>query len=88
MKCRNLYRNEEKYNAYANRNRKKNYNKTSWSVNSNQRWTEDEIDIILTHEKSDFEIAQELGRSVQSIQIKRARLKNRKNDKRVDSEKE
>ena len=55
--------------------KKKNYNKTSWAPNAKQLWSAVDVSIIQGRRKTDYEISQEIGRSVQSIQQKRSRLK-------------
>lgn len=61
----------EKRNQY----RKKNYHKTLNLVTSEKtRWTQEEINIIMTSRLSDFEIAKQFNRSAQAIQVKRSRI--------------
>ena len=71
MNRKNHYRNLDKWRKACNRTRKRNYNKTSFAKNHNQRWTLQEIEIVMKHEITDFEISQKIGRSVQAIQVKR-----------------
>ena len=56
--------------------RKLNYNRGRRYSNSKKRkWRYDEINIILTSTDLDIDIAKQLKRSVQAIQIKRCRCK-------------
>jgi hypothetical protein len=60
------------------RNRMRNYAKTrggGLDHNRKIKYTLDECDRILAHSIPDRELAKQLGRSVQAIQITRARLK-------------
>lgn len=56
------------------KDKRKYYKKTAFAANHRQRFTEEEIQMIKDHTMTDTEIAKKLGRSVQSIQIKRSRL--------------
>lgn len=53
--------------------RRKYYRKTAFAANSRQRWTLKEIEMVLEHRVSDSELAAEIGRSVQAIQLVRHR---------------
>jgi hypothetical protein len=55
--------------------RKKYYNKTSWAVNSMNRYTEQELLLIWQHNITDTKLSKQIGRSVQSIQLQRTRMK-------------
>ena len=74
-KCRKQYKDLDKYIAYCNRHRKSNYLKGNFSDGNRKRYTQEEMELILDHSISDRELAKRLKRSVQAIQIKRARLK-------------
>lgn len=76
-KCRKTYKDMDKYNDYVNRNRKANYQKGNFSDGTARPYTLDEMELILEHSMSDRELAKLLKRSVQSIQIKRCRLKKK-----------
>lgn len=39
------------------------------------RWSWDDVDLIMKHEKTDVELSKQLGRSVQAIQVKRNKIK-------------
>ena len=54
---------------------KKYYNKTSNARNGRRRFTEQELVLIWQHNITDTELSERIGRSVQSIQIKRSRMK-------------
>lgn len=69
------YRNMEKYNEYAKRNRKKNYERGR-EGSKRHKWTEEEIRMIMDKNgMTDREIALKIKHSVLAIQIKRSRLR-------------
>ena len=47
-------------------------------------WTQEDLDLILNHEKTDAELRRLTGHSVRAIQIKRSRLKSRLQMRRED----
>lgn len=53
---------------------KKNMKKIIETKNKNQRWSKEEIQILLTSTITDIEIAKMLGRSIGAVQVKRLRL--------------
>ena len=57
---------------------KKYYARTAFSDNSWAKWSDEEIKLILERPVNDTELAYMLGRSVMSIQCKRALLKKQK----------
>lgn len=67
------YPDKEKARLLRNIYRKGNYAKTQGYPK--REWTLHEMDLILNSDKSDTELARELKRSVQAIQIKICRLK-------------
>lgn len=76
MKSLKLYRDKEKMLNYKKRCRKKNYSLGKQNEeNTGKPYTTKERKMILLHEKTDRELAQILGRSVQAIQIFRCRTK-------------
>ena len=78
-KCAKDYKDQAKRISYFNRNRKKNYNKTSFKYEK-RRWTEAEDQAVLAHEITDFELSSEICRSVQAIQLRRCRLNGKVNN--------
>lgn len=60
-------------NDYRNRHRKKNYSKGNFSDGSRKRWLDSELDMLYTSQLSDRDLAKQLKRSVQSIQVKRCK---------------
>ena len=78
MKQSNLWRlqHPQKRNEW----RKRNYSKTQNAKNSYKRWSQDEEELIVNSNLTDFELSQQMGRSVQSIQVRRCRLINIDND--------
>ncbi len=63
-------------------NNKKYYGRTAFAENRHERWTPEEIQMVLNHDISDHELAYKLGRSVMSIQCKRHFLKNKEENSR------
>ena len=55
---------------------KKYYNKTSNARNGKSRFTEQELLLIWQHNITDMELSKRIGRSVQSIQIARSRMRS------------
>ena len=78
------YRNPEKMKAYRNRARKRNYAK-GFVDSHHRKWTADEYSLILTSNKTDRELSQEINRSVVSIQVKRSKLNKIKNILKLDN---
>lgn len=68
---------ENKAREYRNRQRKNNYAKTQYNRHHRERWTEKEIDLVLKHDITDYELSKVLGRSVQAIQCQRVRWRLR-----------
>lgn len=56
-----------------NEERRKYYDKTSYAPKHGERWSDDEIKMVLRHEVSDTELSKMLGRSVRAIQIMRCK---------------
>lgn len=75
-KCRNEYKDENLYKAYAARNRQANYRRGNYRLdNKRHTYTEEELQEIMEHTKTDRELAEKFKVTVQSIQLKRWRLK-------------
>jgi hypothetical protein len=54
--------------------RKINYQKSrEYAVNNGSKWSDDDIETLLSWTRTDRELSQLIGRSVQSIQVKRGR---------------
>ena len=75
MKCKNDYRDMDKFREYRNRSKLRYYGKTKNARNRYQKWTEEETAMILAREHTDTELSKILGRSVMSIQVKRIKTK-------------
>ena len=60
--------------AKRNAARKRYYAKSQNAPNHKQRYTEDEVEMILKHEMPDSELAKRIGRSIQAIQGKRNKM--------------
>lgn len=71
------YKNIEKWRKTCHRQRLKYYRKTANAKNRGKRWTAEEIEMIMLHEHTDTIISKIIGRSVESIQIKRC-MENKK----------
>lgn len=67
------YKDKDKARKLRNKHRKRNYAKTQGYPK--REWTVKEMDLVLSSDKSDRELSLILNRSMQSIQIKRCRLK-------------
>lgn len=72
-----LYKDMEKWRATNNKYMKKYYGRTANASNGGNPWTEEEIEIVLKHEKTDTELSKILKRSVRAIQICRSRNKKK-----------
>ena len=60
----------------VNEQKKRNYKQTVRNAhNYKKQWTKEEEKMILDHNISDRELAEQLGRSVQAIQVRRSKLK-------------
>ena len=70
------YKDLSKWRATAKRQKERYYSPTQ-TGHGTPRWTYEEDCIVLLHEKTDNEIALEIGRSVAAIQKRRGTLKRR-----------
>lgn len=62
-----------------NEQKKRYYSKSALNAqNFKKQWTHEEDNLVLKHEISDNELAKQIGRSVQAIQIRRSRLNSNK----------
>ena len=62
-----------------NEEKKRYYSKSARDAyNFKKQWTHEEDNLVLKHEISDAELAKQIGRSVQAIQIRRSRLNSNK----------
>ena len=72
------YRSVNEARTYRNEQRKGNYAQTRKNAfSSGLIWTKEEIEMILDTRLSDREISRIIGRSVQSIQVKRSKILKR-----------
>lgn len=60
--------------AKRNEYRQRNYAQTQNAPNAGKEWTDSEDRMVRARQVSDRELALKLGRSVQSIQIRRSRI--------------
>lgn len=75
-KCKKQYKDMDKFHDYWKRWKTKYYSKhKKYDRNSYVRWTDEEKAYILAHEKTDVEMAKELGRSLRAVQAMREKLK-------------
>ena len=74
MKTLKFYKDQDKMRAYRKRNKKVNYLLGNFIVFSNRKYTADDDWEVLFSNKNDREIAKELQRSTESIQIRRGRI--------------
>lgn len=74
------YKDLDKWRKSKNRQRKRYYDKTSNAANKGERWTQQEIDLVLKHEITDMELSRLIGRTVASIQSLRCKLKRQQNN--------
>lgn len=86
-KCLKKYKDAEKMHNYKNRHRKASYAKgREYTINGKCQWTVEDMDKVLKHDKPDRELAKEIGRSVQAIQIMRSRIKAQEKDERDEQQ--
>lgn len=78
MNRKNKYKNKEKWKETCNSQRRKYYKKTAYAINHRKKWNEEEIKIIMEHKICDRDISKLLGRSMNAIQVKRAKEIKRK----------
>ena len=75
-KTRNwIKNNQEKSYEYE----KKYYNKTTNAKNRYLKWSKEEDNLVIKHNIPDRELSKILGRSMKAINVRRAKLKRRKN---------
>ena len=74
MKCRKMYKDEERYRIYRNGCNTRYYKKTENASNKGFRWTDQDVKMILERKHSDTELSGLIGRSVKAIQIKRHKM--------------
>lgn len=58
-----------------NTGKKRNYAQTQGAENTGKVWTSAEMDLLTSFEGTDRELSAKIGRSVQAIQVKRAKVK-------------
>lgn len=80
MNRKNEYKDLEKWRATCNRYNTKYYARTVEAENRKQPYTEHEVALILEHSVTDTQLSKIIGRSVKAIQVKRAKLKNYKEE--------
>lgn len=74
------YKDPEKRRLARNRWRNANRNKSlKYAVNKNKHYSKEEVELILAHEMTDFELSKLIGRSIGAIQSKRVK-ENKKAD--------
>lgn len=71
MNRRHTYKDQDKARKTCNAQRMRYYQKTQDAINSGQRWSDEETELVMKHEMTDTEISKAIGRSVQAIQLRR-----------------
>ena len=79
------YKDVEKYKKIVKEQKSRYYAKTQNAKNSRERWSPEEIELILKHEISDTELSERLGRSVGAIQAMRCLVKKKKRENEKNS---
>lgn len=69
-----LYKDMDKWRETCREQKRRYYEKTQNSRNKGNKYTLEEIKMILDKNYSDTELSQILGRSVKAIQVKRCKL--------------
>lgn len=69
-----LYKDMDKWRKTCREQKRRYYEKTQNSRNKGNKYTLEEIKMILDKNYSDTELSQILGRSVKAIQVKRCKL--------------
>lgn len=82
MNRRKQYKDQDKARETIRKQNLKYYGRTTNAINSRQRWTVRELDIVMEHSMTDREISALIGRSVKAIQLLRCR--ENKKRKKVD----
>ena len=75
MLRKSQYRDLEKFKKTKREQQKRYYRKTQNAPNKGQRWTSEEIEMIMAKDVSDKELSQRLGRSMRAILCKRHKIK-------------
>lgn len=78
MNRKNNYKDLEKYKATCKRQKRRYYARMGESKNQRTPWSIEEIELILSSDQTDFELAKTLGRSINAIQVKRNRINKSK----------
>ncbi len=76
-KCPKYYVERGLERKYRNNLRRSNYQQTADAPNTGKRWTTAELRKVMAHKVSDRKLSAEIGRSVEAIQIARARYKDK-----------
>ena len=85
MNRRHKYKDQGKARKTCNATRMRYYQKTQGAINSGQRWSDEETELVMKHEMTDTEISKAIGRSVQAIQLRRYnQMKKEKVNKAID----
>lgn len=74
MKCPLYAKTYNEFVTYRNEQRKKNYAQTQ--TGEKKSWTAQHDAMVLRHDITDRELSERIGHSVQSIQIRRCRLRS------------
>lgn len=78
MKCKEKYRDKEKFRRYRERSKKKYYEKRGTHKFKPSKYTQKEDELILKHEIPDTELSEKIQHSVKSIHTRRWILKQKR----------
>lgn len=79
-KCKRDYADMRKYRDYMRRGKRAYRERTGSGLYPPRPWTAAEDEAVIAHEVTDRELSERLARSVQAIQVRRARLKKKENE--------
>ncbi len=71
------YKDMDKFYKTKRRLKKKYYEQTKNAINGRKPYTEEEIELIMSHTMTDRELSLKLGRSMKAIQRKRYEIKSK-----------
>lgn len=77
MQCKANYKDMEKYYA-AKRRQQRRHRQKYGAGKPARKWTDEEINLLLTHEGYDRDLAKKLNRSLNAIYQKRSKILNPK----------
>ena len=72
------YKDMNKFHNTKMKQKKRYYKKTESAPNKGKPWSKEEIELVISHDYSDTELSEKLGRSVMAIQKQRQLYKKQK----------